>query len=78
MHECISNIIKPFHLFQQIPFNKVFVAEGERQVLKERIKTNKGSGGEVLSLSLCSLCEKNCLIFQTANTVPSNQLLASC
>ena len=40
-------------------------------------KNKQGKGGEGLSLSLCSLCEKNCLIFQTANRVLSNKLLGS-
>ena len=52
--------------------------EGEKEVLKERMKTNRERGGEGLNLSLCSLCEKNCLIFQTENRVPSDKLLGSC
>ena len=75
MHECTRIIINFFHLFQRTLFNKGFVVEGEREVLKERMKTNRGKAGEGLSLTLCSLCEKNCLIFQTANRVPSNKLL---
>ena len=76
MHECTSIIINSFHLFQQTLFNKEFVVDGEREVLKEQIK--KLGGGEVLSLSLCSLCEKIYLIFQTANRLPSIKLLGSC
>ena len=58
MHECISIIINFFHLFQRTLFSKGFALEGEREVLKERMKTNRGRGGEELSLPLCSLCEK--------------------
>ena len=65
MHECTSITINSFHLFQRTFFNKGFVVEGERELLKERMKTNTGRGGEVLSISLCSLCKKNYLIFQT-------------
>ena len=39
------------------------VVEGERVVLKKPMKTNIARGGEGISLSLCSLCEKNCMIF---------------
>ena len=78
MHECTSIIINFFHLFQQTLFSKGCAVEGEREVLKERMKTNRGRGGEELSLPLCSLCGKNCLVFQTANKVPSNKLLDSC
>ena len=78
MHECTRIIIDSFHLFQQTHFNKWFAMEGEREVLKEQMKPNRGRGGEGLSLPLCSLCEKNCLIFQTANSVPSNKLTGSC
>ena len=38
-------------------------------------KTNRGRGS---SLSVCSFCEKNCLIFQTANRFLSDKLLGSC
>ena len=65
MHECTSITINSFHLFQRTFFNKGFVVEGERELLKERMKTNTGRGGEGLSISLCSLCKKNYLIFQT-------------
>ena len=44
-------------------------------VLKDQMKTNSGRGS---GLSLCSLYEKNCLGFQTVNSVPSNKLLGSC
>ena len=77
MRECTSIIINSFHLYQRTLFNKGFVVEGKREVLKERMKINRGRGGEELSLSLCSLCEKNCLIFQIAIRVPSNKLLGS-
>ena len=45
-------------------FNKGFVVEGEREVLKERIKTNRGRGGEVCYLYAHSV-KKHYLIFQT-------------
>ena len=48
--------------------------EGVGGVLKEWTKTNKGRGS---SLSLCLLCEKNCLIFQTTNRVLSFFLTCS-
>ena len=54
---------------------------GARGVLRERMKTNRGRGGEESSpmrdqaLSLCSLFQKNFLIFQTAKRVPSNKML---
>ena len=38
----------------------------------------KGGGGGGSSLNLCLLCEKSCLIFQTANRVPSDKLLDTC
>ena len=57
-------IINSCHLFQRTLFNKGFVVEGEREVLKEQMKTNRGRGGERLSLSLCSLCEKNAWFFK--------------
>ena len=50
MHECTSIIINSFYLFQRTLFNKGFVVEGEREVLKEWMKTNRESGGEGLSL----------------------------
>ena len=65
MHECTSIIVNSFHLFQRTLFDRGFVLEGEREVLKGQMKTNRGREGEGLSLSLCSLCEINCLIFQT-------------
>ena len=79
MHECTSVIICSFHIFQRTLFNKGVVVErgGRRGVLKERMKTNRGRGGVKLKGSLCSLCEKNCLIFQLANRVPCNKLLGS-
>ena len=58
MHECTSIIINSFNLFQRTLFNKGFVVQGEMEVLKEGMKTNRGMGGEGLSLYLCSLCEK--------------------
>ena len=75
MHECTSIIINSFLLFQQTLFNKGFVVEGGGGVLKEHMKTDKGRGG-VKPFSMLTL--KNCLIFQTANRVPSNKLLGSC
>ena len=79
MHECTSVIICSFHIFQRTLFNKGVVVErgGRTGVLKERMKTNRGRGGVKLKGSLCSLCEKNCLIFQLANRVPCNKLLGS-
>ena len=44
MHECTSIIINFFHLFQRTLFDKGFVVEGVREVLKERMKTNRGEG----------------------------------
>ena len=78
MYECSSIIVNSIHLFQQTFFNKGFLVEGERVVLKERMKTNRRRGVEGLSLSLCSLCEKYGLIFKTGYRVPSNKLLGSC
>ena len=75
MHECTSIIINSFLLFQQTLFNKGFVVEGGGGVLKEQMKTDKGMGG-VKPFSMLTL--KNCLIFQTANRVPSNKLFGSC
>ena len=46
MHECTSTIINSFHLFQRTLFKKGFVMEREREVLKERMKTNGRTGGE--------------------------------
>ena len=70
MHEYTRIIINFFHAFQRTLFNKGFVVEDGEGLLKERMNRGRGS-----SLSLCSLCEKNCLIFQTANRVPSNKCL---
>ena len=72
MHECTSITINSFHLFQRTFFNKGFVVEGERELLKERMKTNTGRGGEGLSISLCSLCKKNYLIFETVVVAQKN------
>ena len=72
----ITLSLTPF-ISSKNPF-KGFVVEREKEVLKERMKTNREKGGERLSLSLCSLCEKDCLIFQTAKRVPSNKLHGSC
>ena len=48
---------------------------GGRGVLKKRKKANRGRRWS--SLSVRSLCEINCLIFQTANRVLSDKLLSS-
>ena len=40
------------------------------------LKRKRTEGGEVKHL--CSLCEKNCMSFQTANRVLSGKLLGSC
>ena len=45
MHEYTSIIMNYHQLFQQILFNKSFVVEGEKGVLKERLKTNRWRGG---------------------------------
>ena len=54
MHECTSIIINSFHLFQRTLFNKGFVVEGAKRVLKERMKTNRGREG-VKSISMLTL-----------------------
>ena len=73
MHECTSIIINFFNLFQQALFNKRFVVEGEGA--RGFLTANKNEQGErIFMLTL----ERNCLIFQTANRVPSNKLLGSC
>ena len=45
MHECTGIIVNSFHLIQQTLFNKGFVVEGRGGVLKEQMKTNRGTGG---------------------------------
>ena len=45
MDALTSIIINSFHLFQETLFNKGFVVEGGRGVLKEQMKTNTGRGG---------------------------------
>ena len=78
MRECTRIIINSFHLFLTYFFfyvylllcffNKGFVMKGEGG-----LKTNKKGDGQESCLSLCSLCEKDCLIFQTENRVPSDK-----
>ena len=62
-----------------ISSNEIFLIKGlllrGDGVLKERMKTNRGREG-VKPITMLTL--KNCLIFQTANRVPSNKLLGSC
>ena len=58
MHECTSIIINSFHLFQRNLFNKGFFEEDGGRSLKHEWKQT--GGGQASSLSLCSLCEKNC------------------
>ena len=60
MNECTSIIINSFHLFLRTLFNKGFVVEGERKVLKERMKTNRGRGveGGVKPISMLTLGKK--------------------
>ena len=53
---------------------KGFLWRGEGGSLKSEWKQTTG-GGEGLGLSLCSFCEKSCLIVQTANRIPLNKLL---
>ena len=80
MHECTSIIINSFFFLRRNLFNKELLWTGDG-VLRERMKTNRARRGEESSpmrdqaLSLCSLCQKNCLIFQTAKRVPSNKML---
>ena len=45
MHEWTSIIMNSFHLFQQTLFNKGFVVEGERGVLKKQMEINSGRRG---------------------------------
>ena len=45
MHECTDIIINSFHLFQRTLFNKGFVMEEEKEVLKKQMKTNRGGEG---------------------------------
>ena len=79
MHKCTSIIINSFDPFQQTLFNKAFVVEGgEGGGWTLKSKWKQTGGGEGLSLSLCSPCEKNCLISQRAKRVLSNKLLGSC
>ena len=72
--------LTPFFFLRRNLFNKGLLWTGDG-VLRERMKTNRGRRGEESSpmrdqaLSLCSLCQKNCLIFQTAKRVPSNKML---
>ena len=65
MHECTSIIINSFHSFNEPFLINILLWRGEREALKQRMKTNRGRWGVVLSLSLCSLCKKNFPIFQT-------------
>ena len=51
---------------------------GERLRSTESKQKQSGAGGGWSNLSLCLLCEKNCLIFQTGNRVLSDNLLGSC
>ena len=56
MHECTSITIDFFHLFQRTLFNKGFAVDGDREVLKDRMKTKKGRGrGGVKPISILSL-----------------------
>ena len=72
------------HFFDIVPsiytkpsWNRVFGAGGG--FLKEQMNTNRGRGRvKPISISLCSLCEKNWLIFQSANRGLSNKLFDSC
>ena len=58
MHECTSIIINSFHLFKRTLFNKGFVVEeGGKEVLKERMKANRGRGG-VKPISMLTLRKK--------------------
>ena len=75
MHECTNIIINSFHLFQQTLFNKGFVVKGVGESLKSEWKQTGGGRSQAY---LYAHSVKNCLIFQTANRVPSNKLLGSC
>ena len=64
-------------LTPSISSNESFLIKGllwSGKVIKMRMKTNRGRGG----VNLYAHCEKNCLIFETANRVLSNKLLGSC
>ena len=75
MDALASITINVFYLFQQTLFNKGFVVEGGRGSLKSKWKQT-GEGRSQTNLYAQSV--KNCLIFQIANRVPSNNLLGSC
>ena len=65
-------------LTPSISSNKPFLMKGllwrGMGILKERMKTNRGRGG----VNLYAHSVKNCLIFQTANIIPSYKLRSSC
>ena len=56
-----------------IPVLNTFAFETEEYCLDDNYMVN-----DVKALRGKSLCEKNCLIFQTANRVLSDKLLGSC
>ena len=79
MHECTSIIINSSYLFQRTLFNEGFVVEkgqgGGGGVLKRANENKQREGRSQTYLYAHSV--KNCLIFQTANRVPSYKLLGS-
>ena len=66
-------------LTPSISSNKPFLIKAllwrGKEVLKERMKKTGGGRSQTY---LYAHSVKNCLIFQTANRVPSNKLLGSC